>query len=129
MLHRDPGRHQYYSEKEGRDPFFDTGANAWIITNPSHCRELIGSSNLRPASYAEDYKIMETRLGIDFSSLIFAFDHIPICLHGDRHVRSRRRASEFLAERKASLNARIPEAVATHFDSIRREGRVEVMKD
>jgi cytochrome P450 len=129
MLHRDPVRHQYFSNKENRDPIFDPVAKAWIVTDPSQSRELIASANLRPVPYAEDYQALEGRLGIDFSSLTFAFNHIPICLHGDRHVRSRRRVSEFLAARKASLNARIPEAVATHFNAFRREGQVEVMED
>src|SRR6185312_17235704 len=48
---------------------------------------------------------------------------------GDRHARARRRVSEFLASRKTALNARIPDAVATHFNAFRREGRVEIMKD
>src|SRR5271166_5677226 len=100
MLHRDPIRHQYFSRKENLEPFFDTVTKTWIIANPSHCRDLIASNNLRPASYAEDYYTLEQRLGIDFSSLTFAFDHIPLCLHGDRHLRSRRRASEFLATRR-----------------------------
>jgi cytochrome P450 len=129
MLHRDPGRHQYFSRTESREPFFDTVAKAWIITDSAQCRELIGSSKLHPATYAEDYKVLEQRLGLDFSSLSFAFAHIPICLHGDRHARARRRVSEFLASRKAALNARIPDAVATHFNAFRREGRVEIMKD
>lgn len=129
MLHRDPMRHQYFSREESRDPFFDPIAKAWIITNPTHCRDLIASGNLRPASYEEDYKTLEERLGIDFSSMTFAFNHIPLCLHGDRHMRSRRRVGEFLATRKALLDTRIPEAVATHFDAIRRVGRVEIMRD
>jgi hypothetical protein len=129
MLHRDPGRHQYFSRTESRDPFFDTVANAWIITDPAQCRELVGSSKLHPATYAGNYKILEERLGLDFSSLNFAFTHIPLCLHGDPHARARRRMSEFLASRKAALNARIPDAVATRFNAFRREGRVEVMKE
>ena len=129
MLHRDPIRHQYFSRKQNLEPFFDTVTKTWIIANPSHCRDLIASNNLRPASYAEDYYALEQRLGIDFSSLTFAFDHIPLCLHGDRHLRSRRRASEFLATRRTLLSSCIPEAVGMHLDALRREGRVDIMKD
>ena len=130
-LHRDPLRHQYLPNNQSREPLFDPITKAWIITNPSHCKELMASSNLRPgtSACAEDYKALEGRLGFDFSNLTFAFNHIPLCLHGDPHVRARRRMSEFLATRKAVLSARIPLAVATHFDVMRREGRVEIMKE
>lgn len=130
-LHRDPIRHQYFPNNQSREPFFDPIANAWIITDPSHCKELIASSNLRPgtSACAEDYRILGERLGVDFSILIFVFGHIPLCLHAEPHAHSRRRMSEFLATRKAELNARIPALVATHFDVMRREGRVEIMKD
>jgi hypothetical protein len=126
-LHRCSIRHEYFSTNESRDPFFDAATKTWLITNPSHCKELLASANLRPASFAENYHTLQQRLGIDFSSLTFTFDHIPLCLYGDRHMRARRRASEFLVARKAALNARIPQAVATHFDALQREGRVEIM--
>jgi hypothetical protein len=129
MLHRDPVRHQYFIQNQDRDPFFDAAVKGWIVANPVHCRDLIASNNLRPASYEEDYKALEARLGIDFSSLTFAFSHIPLCLHGEHHARQRRRASEFLAARKAALNARIAPAVARHCGAFHREGRIEVMHD
>jgi cytochrome P450 len=128
-LHREPIRHQYFAQRQDQDPFFDPLAKAWIVVNPIQCRDLIASPKLRPATYEEDYRSLESRLGIDFSSLTFAFSHIPLCLHGERHARQRRRASEFLATRKAALNARIPAAVAARFDAFRRQGHVEVMQD
>jgi len=126
-LHRCSIRHEYFSANESKGPFFDAGTKTWIITKPSHCKELLASTNLRPASFAENYQTLQQRLGIDFSSLTFTFDYIPLCLHGDRHMRARRRASEFLVARKAALNERIPQAVATHFNALQREGRVEIM--
>ena len=93
-LHRDPVRHAYFSGNPSRDPFFDSAAQAWIVTNPSHCRDIAASSKLRPATYNADYKALETRFGIDFSSMAFAFDTIPLCQHGAAHERARRRVSE-----------------------------------
>jgi hypothetical protein len=112
-----------------KKPYFDSATRTWIIANPFQCKELIVSSSLRPIAYAQDYAALQRRLGIDFSSLVFAFENIPLCLHGEPHARSRRRASEFLAARKASINARLPQAVATHLDVFRHEGRVEMMND
>jgi hypothetical protein len=79
------------------------------------CRQLIGSDKLRPASHIEDYGALNKRLGLDFLSLIFAFNHIPLCLYWDRHSQSRRRASEFLAARKPILTGRLSNMIAQHF--------------
>ena len=128
-LHREPVRHGYFRAHAARDPFFDPVAKAWIVTNPAQCRHLISSSELHPASYEEDYRALNERLGIDFPGLRFAFSHIPLCLHGDRHVRSRRRASEFLAARRPMMSAQIPELIARHFGRLARAGRLELMAD
>jgi cytochrome P450 len=128
-FHRDTVRHRYFSSGADRGPLFDIATRTWIITKPLHCKELIASSNLRPISYAQDYELLQGRLGIDFSSLVFAFSNIPLCLHGERHAYYRRRVSELLASRRAAVNARIPEAVAAHLDCFRHEGRLEVMQD
>jgi cytochrome P450 len=126
-LHREPDRHRYLAASESRDAFLDAATRTWIVTKPSHCRELIASGNLRPATYVEDYAALEQRLGVDFSSLTFAFSHIPLCLDGEPHRNARRRVSEFLATRKAALHAGIPKAVATHFGRFAQAGRIEVM--
>jgi cytochrome P450 len=128
-FHRDEARHQYFSTREGRDVFFDSRIKTWIVTDPSHYRQLIGSDNLRPASYAEDYRALSRRFDIDFSGLVFAFSHIPLCLHGDDHARFRRKASEFLAGRRAAVAPRIPELTARHFRAFNRLGKIEVMRE
>src|SRR6185312_10634057 len=116
---REPVRHQYFPNNQGREPLFDPIAKTWLVTNPAYCKELISSNNLRPATSVWDYQALEKRLGLDFSSLAFACEHIPLCLHGDPHARVRRRMSEYLASRKAALSDRIPVAVARHFAAIR----------
>jgi len=128
-LHRHPGRHLYFSEAVNQTPLFDPASKMWIITNPVQCKDLIASGNLRPATYAEDYAELEARLGFDFSNLIFALNHIPLCPHGEAHLRARRRVSEFLLTRKPVLSARVPVAVETHFEALRNEGKVELMSE
>lgn len=126
-LHRDSLRHAFFPANRSRAPFFDDVAKAWIVVNPAHCKDLIASNALRPATYAEDYQALQARLGIDFSSMAVAFDSIPLCQHAAPHERARRRVSEFLAGRKTALNARVPQAVSEYFDVMRRAGRVELM--
>jgi cytochrome P450 len=130
-LHRDAVRHRYYVENQDRDPFYDSTCGAWIIGNPAHCKQIIASSDVRPGTSdcAADYLTLSERLGIDFSPLLFAFGHIPLCLHAEAHQRSRRQLSEFLAERKAELTARIPSIIAQRFEVMRHEGRVELMSE
>jgi cytochrome P450 len=128
-LHREQRRHAYFSAHADSAPFFDPVASAWIVTNPALCRELLGSSHLHPPPYAESLNALAQRLGTDFVSLLFAFSHIPLCLHGDRHRPARRRASEFLAARKGALNARLPAIIATNFGRLRHPGRLDLMHD
>jgi cytochrome P450 len=128
-FHRDNARHELFSNQKTRDPFFDPRTKAWIVTNPSDCRLLISSEKLRPATYAEDYRALSQRFNIDFSALVFAFSHIPLCQHGENHARSRRAASEFLATRRTVVAAQIPKITATHLSAFKREGELEVMSN
>jgi len=128
-FHRDEARHEFYRTQRTSDPFLDPRTKTWIVTNPSDCRQLISSEKLRPATYAEDYRVLSQRFDIDFSALVFAFSHIPLCHHGERHARSRRMASEFLAARRTAIAARIPELTARHLSAFKRTGKFEVMSD
>lgn len=128
-LHRAPDRDRFFCENHNQPPVFDDSSKAWIVTDPAQCAQLLASSNLRPSSYVAGIETLESRLGIDFSDLIFALNHIPLCLHGEPHLRCRRRISEFLATRKASLSACLPRLVAEHFGPFARGGRIEVMRE
>ena len=75
-LHRDAVRHAFFMGNLARNPFFDETAKAWIVTNPAHCKELIASGALRPATYTEDYQVLQHRLGLDFSSMKIGRAHV-----------------------------------------------------
>ncbi|MDR3464758.1 MAG: hypothetical protein P4M07_02315 [Xanthobacteraceae bacterium] len=128
-FHRDEARHDFFSDHRDRPPFFDPRTRTWIVTSASDCRQLISSDKLRPATYADDYRALGQRFNIDFSALVFAFDHIPLCQHGDPHARSRRLASEFLAARRTVVAAQIPDITARHLSAFKRTGKLEVMND
>lgn len=128
-LHREDSRHEYFAGHAGAPPFFDDATQAWIVTDPAQCKELIASAKLRPATYSADYDALQARLGIDFSGMRFAFEHIPVCQHGDVHVASRRRISEFLAARKAQVQARLPDMVSTNLAVLASEGKNDVMQN
>lgn len=127
-LHRAPDRDQFFRDTQTRPPVFDDSSKLWIVTDPAQCAHLLASGNLKPC-YNESYEALERHLGTDFSDITFALAHIPLCQHGDPHLRSRRRVSEFLAERKASLSACLPRMVAEHFSQFALGGRIEVMRE
>lgn len=128
-LHRDEARRQFFAADISRAPFFDPRTKTWIIGNPVDCREIISSDKLIPATYAEDYEALSERFGLDFSSLIFAFHYIPLCLSGERHAHIRMAVGKFLGNRRDVVESRLPEMVARHLARFRREGRIEVMGD
>src|SRR6266516_2012687 len=105
-FHRSPDRHQWYLAEANRT-IFDSVTNAWIITDPGCCERLLASPDARPATYSDDYAVLEKRLGIDFSNVLLAFLHIPMCLHEEEHRKARRRVAEHLAARRSDLSAGI----------------------
>jgi hypothetical protein len=124
-FHRAPERRAHFAAQDA--PFFDPVTKAWIITEPNSCERLLASPDARPATYSDDYAVLQERFGIDFSNVVFAFAHLPVCLHQDPHHQARRRFAEFLAARKSALAACIPKAVDAHLRILRQEGRVEMM--
>jgi len=126
-FHRSPERRDRYLAGAGR-PLFDPVTKAWIITDPGCCERLLASPHTRPATYSDDYSVLEKRLGIDFSNVLLAFLHIPMCLHREDHRRARRRVAEHMAARRLDLSARVTESLTTHLKPLRQEGEVEIVR-
>ena len=109
-----------------REPFFDATTQAWIVTDPGQARELAASARLRPVTYSAHYRALEKRFNLDFSSLVFAFDHsMPLAQYGERHWRVLRRAmGELLGGARSfpAVAALIRPAVARHFACLGRPG-------
>jgi hypothetical protein len=125
-FHRSSDRHRQYLAGANR-PIFDTVTNAWIITEPGCCERLLASPDTRPATYSDDYAVLQKRLGIDFSNVLLAFLHIPMCLHDDEHRKARRRVAEHLAARRSDLSAGIENALRVHLKPLQEEGELEVV--
>jgi hypothetical protein len=126
-FHRSPDRHERYLAGANRT-IFDTATNAWIITDPGCCARLLVSPHTRPATYSDDYALLEKRLEIDFSNVLLAFFHIPMCLHGEEHRNARRRVAEHLASRASDLSAGMIESLRVHLHPLQQEGEVEVVQ-
>ncbi len=126
-FHRSPDRHQWYLAEANRT-IFDSVTNAWIITDPGCCERLLASPDARPATYSDDYAVLEKRLGIDFSNVLLAFLHIPMCLHEEEHRKARRRVAEHLAARRSDLSAGITQGLRVHLKPLQQEGEVEAVQ-
>jgi hypothetical protein len=126
-FHRSPERHTYYLAG-ATHPIFDPVTKAWIITDRQCCERLLASPDTRPATYSDDYVALNKRLGIDFSNVLLAFFHIPMCLHDEEHKNARRRVAEHMAARRSDLSACMKESLAVHLEPLRREGEVEIVR-
>ena len=83
-----PERDAFVLEAQARGPFFEKTSNAWIVADPELCRQLLTSPDLEPAPAVEHYRDVPVELGEAFSSVAFAFDHVPLSQTGERHAHS-----------------------------------------
>ncbi len=127
-LHRSPGRHAHFHSPDGH-PVFDSEIKSWIVTEPGYCERLLASADTRPATYSDDYEALEKRLGIDFSNVLLAFQHIPMCLHEAAHRDARRRVAEHIVERRAALAACVAANLPIHLGPLGQPGEVEIVRE
>lgn len=125
-FHRSPERYAGYFRGTDR-PVFDPVTKAWIVTDPGCCERLLTSPNTRPATFSDNYVALEKRLGIDFSNVLLALLHIPMCLHEEAHRKARRRVAEHLAARRFDLSAGMTKSLAVHLEPLRQEGELEII--
>src|SRR5262245_40586928 len=123
-FHRSLDRHQWYLAGENR-PIFDPVTKAWVITEPGCCERLLASPDTRPATYSDDYAVLEKRLGIDFSNVLLALLHIPMCLHEEAHRKGRRRVAEHLAACRFDVSSHMKESLIVQLKPLQEEGEVE----
>ena len=127
-FHRAPERHAHFTSPDVHAPFLDPVTKAWIITEPDCCERLLSSPDARPATYSDDYVLLQERFGIDFSNVLFAFSQVPLCLHDEPHRHARRRFAGFLTARKSDIAHSIAKGVEAHLAILRQEGEVEIMR-
>jgi hypothetical protein len=125
-FHRSLDRHAVFSRGANR-PVFDSVTKAWIVTEPSCCERLLASPDTRPATYSDDYLMLEKRLGIDFSNVLLALLHIPMCLHEEQHRKARRRVAEHLAARRSDLSDRLAKSLNAHLKPLHQDGELEIV--
>lgn len=128
-VYRSPDRDAFVAGIRDDPPFFEATTGAWIVAQPELCTQLLKSPHLQPAPSIENYSQLSEAVGIDFASIGFAYDSIPLCMHGERHTASRQQMSVFLVQRREALRGWIEEGLAGHLAPLARPGRVDVLRE
>ena len=89
----------------------------------------LSSADCMPVAYAERHAEIGARLGLDFTEIIKAIDHIPLCLRGDDHRQSRRRIAQVMAASEQRCAAVLAEDVPALVADLMREGPHDVMEE
>ncbi|MEO1776734.1 MAG: hypothetical protein AAFS07_17480 [Pseudomonadota bacterium] len=85
--------------------------------------KVLSDDRFVPVDYGDRHAALGDRLGLDFSAITFAIEHIPLCQHGERHAESRKRMAQVIADGRARMVARIPEHVERRLAPLRVPGR------
>ena len=68
------------------------------IISPEGIATVLGSRKFAPVNYANRHRALGDHLGLDVSEIIDAISHIPLCLHGEAHVATRKRIAKLIAD-------------------------------
>lgn len=128
-IYKDSSRDAFIGDARVNAPFFDRATRAWIVADPELCREMLVSPHLHPAPAMEHYRDMPNSLAMQFESVAFAFDHIPLCLAGEAHNGLRRKTSEYIASRRAPIHDWMSNRMPTFAEPFKRPGRFDAAQD
>ncbi|SDY66908.1 hypothetical protein [Citreimonas salinaria] len=95
---------------------------------PSEPSEILRSRHVDVVPYAARVRALSERLGVDFSSTLYAYDTVPLCQQRDAHAAMRRETAELIAARTGALRAAIPGLIDAHCAVLCGPGRVDVMR-
>jgi hypothetical protein len=98
-----------------------------IITGAG-AAQVLGSSAFDVVPYAARYEALADRLKLDFSSVIFTLNHLPLGLRGAEHTAQRADVARLIAERRESVTAALPEIVERWFACLGRPGGHDLMQ-
>ncbi len=91
--------------------------------------EVLKSDAFEVACFANSYRLLEQRLGLDFSSVIRILETMPLALNGAEHAARRGDMIRIIAEARPRLFAALPQIVAEHFDALSKPGRHDLVAD
>ena len=126
-VYRRPERAAFIAHAREVGPYYDQMARAWIVADAELCRQVLSTPELWPAPAVEHYRNMRGALNEEFPSIAFAFESIPLAMHGEVHAAGRRTMSEFLASRRGAIHQWMTEDLPHYLEPFAVPGEVELM--
>lgn len=90
---------------------------------------LLGSGDFLIVDYANRHRALADHFGLDFSNIIFAIQHVPLCLMGAEHAASRKRIATLMAEGSADAVSFIQNDIAGMVAKLHAPGPHDVMQE
>lgn len=128
-VYRRPERSEFLVRAREIGPYFDEMARAWIIADAELCRQVLSTPELWPAPAVEHYRNMRGSLGEEFPSIAFAFESIPLAMHGEAHAAGRRAMTEFMVSRREPIHQWVAEELPRHLAMLAVPGEAELMTE
>lgn len=95
----------------------------------THCpADLLKSRDFDVVPYAERYRALADRLGLEFSATIFALSHIPLCAQRPLHADMRRDMARAIAETQDAAQLALGTAL-TRFETLATPGPHDILND
>ncbi len=126
-VYRRPERTEFVARARETGPYFDEMARAWIFADADLCRQVLSTPELWPAPAVEHYRNMRGSLGEEFPAIAFAFESIPLAMHGEAHTAGRRSMSEFIVGQREPIHKWVVEELPRHLEMLGAPGEPELM--
>lgn len=104
-------------QHRSRQDVFDSEDALRILADPDYI----------PVAYGARHHRLAERLGLDFSAILFAIAHIPLCQSGAVHQAARARLARLIGATKGQVETAIPEHVARHMAPLSVPGPTDVL--
>jgi hypothetical protein len=95
----------------------------------SDATEVLASPDFGVFPYIAGYQGLADRLKLDFGSIIWAMNHIPLCLDGADHAAQRADVARLIGERRNDLLACLPDMARQRLAGLSDPGAHDVMAE
>ncbi len=99
------------------------------ITKLDDIAIVLRSPDFRPVDYAARHLSLAAAMGFDATHIVSAINHVPLCLHGDRHAQARKRIARLINEGTENAMAVVETEVPEMIAQLHTPGHHDVMKE
>ncbi|WP_342071600.1 hypothetical protein [Yoonia algicola] len=99
------------------------------VTHPADIARVLGTNAFLPLDYAKLHQQLGAGLGFDVTHILFAIDHIPVCLRGHEHTAARKRIAGLIAKGADGAMSFIRNEMPALIAQLHTAGRHDVMAE